>query len=69
MKTALTSALAGLALLVAFATSKAAPVDMQAGVLTNSTGMTLYVFDKDAAGAGESACNGDCAAPRCLRTV
>ncbi|HEY6832499.1 MAG TPA: hypothetical protein VI251_08410 [Pseudolabrys sp.] len=28
-------------------------------VLTNSTGMTLYTFDKDA--AGKSACNGPCA--------
>lgn len=31
------------------------------GVLTNADGMTLYVFDKDAAGSGKSACNGDCA--------
>ena len=61
MKTALTSALAGLSLLVACATPNAAPVNMQAGVLTNSAGMTLYVFDKDAAGSGKSACNGDCA--------
>jgi predicted lipoprotein with Yx(FWY)xxD motif len=28
-------------------------------VLTNGTGMTLYVFDKDS--AGKSACNGPCA--------
>ena len=28
-------------------------------VLTNSTGMTLYTFDKDA--GGKSACNGTCA--------
>jgi predicted lipoprotein with Yx(FWY)xxD motif len=28
-------------------------------VLTNESGMTLYVFDKDA--AGKSACNGPCA--------
>jgi predicted lipoprotein with Yx(FWY)xxD motif len=28
-------------------------------VLTNNTGMTLYTFDKDA--AGKSACNGPCA--------
>ena len=61
MKTAMTSALAGLALLVACAAPYAAPVSMQAGVLTNSDGMTLYVFDKDAAGSGKSACNGDCA--------
>ncbi|HEY9146554.1 MAG TPA: hypothetical protein VIN36_07700 [Thiobacillus sp.] len=61
MKTLLTSALASLALLVACATPNAAPVNMQSGVLTNPDGMTLYVFDKDAAGAGKSACNGDCA--------
>jgi len=29
--------------------------------LTNAEGMTLYVFDKDAAGSGKSACNGECA--------
>ena len=28
-------------------------------VLTNDSGMTLYVFDKDS--AGKSACNGPCA--------
>ena len=61
MKTLLTSALASLALLAACATPYAAPVNTQAGVLTNPDGMTLYVFDKDAAGAGKSACNGDCA--------
>lgn len=31
------------------------------GVLTNSAGMTLYTFDKDAAGSGKSVCNGPCA--------
>jgi predicted lipoprotein with Yx(FWY)xxD motif len=30
-------------------------------VLTGSNGMTLYVFDKDAAGSGKSMCNGPCA--------
>lgn len=30
-------------------------------MLTNVDGMTLYVFDKDAAGSGKSACNGACA--------
>ena len=61
MKTALTSALASLALLVACATPYAAPVNTQSGVLTNPDGMTLYVFDKDPAGAGKSGCNGECA--------
>lgn len=32
------------------------------GVLTNSAGMTLYTFDRDAAGSGKSVCNGQCAA-------
>jgi predicted lipoprotein with Yx(FWY)xxD motif len=37
-----------------------APVKKMNGVLTNSAGMTLYTFDKDA--GGKSACNGPCAA-------
>jgi predicted lipoprotein with Yx(FWY)xxD motif len=37
-----------------------APVKMVDGVLTNTAGMTLYTFDKDA--GGKSACNGPCAA-------
>ena len=37
-----------------------APVKTMDGVLTNSAGMTLYTFDKDA--GGKSACNGACAA-------
>src|SRR5450631_4521457 len=32
------------------------------GMLVNSAGMTLYTFDKDAAGSGKSSCNGPCAA-------
>src|SRR3569623_1408178 len=61
MKTALTSSLAGLALRGACASPNAAPGAMQSGGLTIADGMTLYVFDKDAAGSGKSACNGDCA--------
>ncbi len=34
---------------------------MAGGVLVNSGGMTLYTFDKDAAGSGKSVCNGPCA--------
>ena len=30
-------------------------------VLTGTNGMTLYTFDKDAAGSGKSACNDPCA--------
>lgn len=40
----------------------AAPTKTADGVLTNSAGMTLYTFDRDAAGSGKSACNGPCAA-------
>jgi predicted lipoprotein with Yx(FWY)xxD motif len=38
------------------------PARIESGALTDPAGMTLYVFDKDAAGADRSACNGDCAA-------
>src|SRR5262245_27100525 len=37
-----------------------APAKASDGILVNGTGMTLYVFDKDA--GGKSACNGPCAA-------
>ena len=37
------------------------PTKVMDGVLTNSAGMTLYTFDKDAAGVGKSTCNGPCA--------
>ena len=33
----------------------------EGGMLVDSAGMTLYTFDKDAAGSGKSACNGPCA--------
>jgi predicted lipoprotein with Yx(FWY)xxD motif len=61
MKTALTLTLTALGLL-ACATPNAAPTKAEMGMLTNTAGMTLYVFDKDAAGSGKSACNGECAA-------
>lgn len=32
------------------------------GVWVGGNGRTLYVFDKDVAGSGKSACNGPCAA-------
>lgn len=38
-----------------------APAMVTDGVLTGSNGMTLYTFDKDAAGSGKSVCNGPCA--------
>ena len=37
------------------------PAKVQAGMLTNAAGMTLYVFDKDPAESGKSVCNGECA--------
>lgn len=38
-----------------------APAKKAGDVLVNASGMTLYVFDKDTAGSGKSACNGPCA--------
>ncbi len=64
MKLATTSvlaSLASLALLVACASPMGAPTKTATGVLTNSDGMALYTFDKDAADSGKSVCNGDCA--------
>ena len=37
------------------------PAMLSNGVLTGPNGMTLYTFDKDAAGSGKSVCNGPCA--------
>ena len=59
------NALAGVALaalLAACAGLTYAPVKYTDGIMTNSAGMTLYTFDKDATGSGKSACNGPCAA-------
>lgn len=39
----------------------AAPAMVSGDVLTGSNGMTLYTFDKDAAGSAKSVCNGPCA--------
>lgn len=39
----------------------APPAQAVDGVLVGPSGMTLYTFDKDAAGAGKSVCNGPCA--------
>jgi predicted lipoprotein with Yx(FWY)xxD motif len=50
--------------LVAFAgIAQAEPAAKMAnGMLVDSSGMTLYTFDKDTSGSGKSACNGPCAA-------
>jgi len=37
------------------------PASAMNGVLVGPNQMTLYVFDKDAAGSGKSVCNGGCA--------
>jgi predicted lipoprotein with Yx(FWY)xxD motif len=37
------------------------PADVRNNMLVGESGMTLYVFDRDAAGGGKSACNGPCA--------
>ena len=41
--------------------TSSAPAKVADGVLTGPNGMTLYTFDKDAAGSGKSTCNGPCA--------
>lgn len=62
----LTAPLIGLGALLAAACTtlpglSAAPAQVRDGVLADSKGMTLYMFDKDAAGSGKSVCNGPCA--------
>jgi predicted lipoprotein with Yx(FWY)xxD motif len=49
------------ALLGACAAMAPAPARVADGVLVGANGMTLYTFDRDAAGSGKSACNGPCA--------
>ncbi len=38
------------------------PAKTMEGALVAANGMSLYVFDRDAAGSGKSVCNGPCAA-------
>jgi predicted lipoprotein with Yx(FWY)xxD motif len=40
----------------------ATPASVADGMLVGPNGMTLYVFDRDAANSGKSVCNGPCAA-------
>ena len=53
-----------LSLAAAFTTlAQAEPATkMAGGMLVNTSGMTLYTFDRDVAASGKSACNGPCAA-------
>ena len=48
-------------LVLAAGSVSAAPAKVADGALVDAKGMTLYVFDKDTAGSGKSACNGPCA--------
>ena len=59
MRFAFRSTLFALAASTLASMALAYPAKMQDGVLANDAGMTLYTFDKDA--AGKSACNGPCA--------
>lgn len=43
------------------ASTPPAPANVANGVFVGANGMTLYTFDKDAAGSGKSVCNGPCA--------
>ncbi len=45
----------------AYPTAPSLPARVEGGSLVGPSGMTLYTFDKDAAGSGKSACNGPCA--------
>ena len=47
--------------LAGFSSLPRAQVKTVDGVLVGPNGMTLYTFDRDAAGSGKSACNGPCA--------
>ena len=60
MRSQFLSVAAGL-LIAASGTAMSQPAKTADGALTGPNGMTLYTFDKDAAGSGKSACNGPCA--------
>jgi predicted lipoprotein with Yx(FWY)xxD motif len=55
------SALALTVIAAGCASMGATPARTADGVLVGSSGMTLYTFDRDAAGSGKSVCNGPCA--------
>ena len=52
---------AALAVFATVAVAADPPAKVTAGVFVSPKGMTLYTFDKDVAGSGKSACNGQCA--------
>ena len=41
--------------------AQTAPAMTKDGALVGANGMTLYTFERDAAGSGKSVCNGPCA--------
>ena len=51
----------GLSACSSMATGSPAPARVADGALVGPNGMTLYTFDRDAAGSGKSVCNGPCA--------
>lgn len=61
MKLRLLAATAVVLLASACASNPPAPARVADGVLVGANGMTLYTFDRDAAGSGKSVCNGPCA--------
>ena len=61
IRTATLAILASTALAAFSAAAADAPATPMNGMLVGPNQMTLYVFDRDAAGSGKSACNGGCA--------
>lgn len=57
----MTCAATGAAVAIMLAACASEPAKYFGGVMTDTRGMTLYVFDKDTAGSGKSVCNGPCA--------
>jgi len=51
----------GVMAVIAGCASMGGPSKFENGRLVNFGGMTLYTFDRDVAGSGKSACNGQCA--------
>lgn len=60
-KISLLAALLSSCLAASAAFAQEAPVKKTGDILVSDSGMTLYTFDKDAAGSGKSVCNGPCA--------
>ena len=61
IRTATLAILASTALAAFSAAAADAPATPMNGMLVGPNQMTLYVFDRDAAGSCKSACNGGCA--------